>query len=71
METSPIHENIRRRREELGLTQEQLGERAGLSRQQVCQYERGARTPPSRRLQQLAAALEWDLNSLYGSSPSP
>lgn len=62
-----IHANIRTLREALGLTQEQLGTRAGCSRQQICQYETGRRTPPLHRLGALAAGLCTDVTSLYGS----
>ena len=38
-------EIIRAKREEHGLTQEQLAEKVGVSRPMICQVERGSKSP--------------------------
>jgi transcriptional regulator with XRE-family HTH domain len=49
---------IRRRREEKGLTQEQVAKRAGVAKEYVTMLERGARKAPTLPvLQRLAKAL--------------
>ncbi|MFW5679412.1 MAG: helix-turn-helix domain-containing protein [Pseudomonadota bacterium] len=53
-----IGERIRRRRTELGLTQEQLGARIALSYQQIQKYERGANAITARKLVDLGRALD-------------
>ncbi len=53
-----IGERIRRRRVELGLTQEQLGRRVTLSYQQIQKYERGANRIMASKLVAIAVALE-------------
>ena len=53
-----IGERIRRRRTELGLTQEQLAQRLGVSYQQVQKYERGANRISASRLYALALRLD-------------
>jgi transcriptional regulator with XRE-family HTH domain len=53
-----IGERIRRRRVELGLTQEQLACRLGLSYQQIQKYERGANSISASRLYALGLRLD-------------
>ncbi|NBB69503.1 MAG: helix-turn-helix domain-containing protein [Alphaproteobacteria bacterium] len=53
-----IGERIRRRRVELGLTQEQLACRLGLSYQQIQKYERGTNSISASRLYALARRLD-------------
>lgn len=53
-----IGERIRRRRVELGLTQEQLACKLGLSYQQIQKYERGANRISASRLYALARRLD-------------
>ena len=48
---------IRARREELGWSQRQLAERAGMSQPGVARFEAGGTTPTLPRLERLAAAL--------------
>jgi transcriptional regulator with XRE-family HTH domain len=55
---------IRRRREAAGLTQEDLGHSANLSRNFVGMLERGERTPTIITLRQLALALSTTMSSL-------
>jgi transcriptional regulator with XRE-family HTH domain len=53
-----LGEQIKRLREAAGLTQEELGERAGLSRMYVQMIERGERPSPSLpALERIARAL--------------
>jgi transcriptional regulator with XRE-family HTH domain len=55
---------IKQLRRERRLTQDQLADRAGLSRNYLSQIETGARTPNITRLQQIARALSVDLMDL-------
>lgn len=55
---------IKQLRCERGLTQDQLAERAGISRNYLSQIETGARTPNLTRLQQIARALNTDFMDL-------
>ena len=50
--------NIRRLREEAGLSQEQLAFDAGMKRSYLSDMERGVRNPSVRALGRLAAALK-------------
>lgn len=61
---------IRNRRRRLGLTQEELGERAGLHYSYVGQVERGDKTPSLRALNKLATALGMPLEALLEEGPS-
>ena len=49
---------LREARRALGLTQQQLAERAGISLHTVRAYERGARRPPREQLEKVFAALK-------------
>jgi transcriptional regulator with XRE-family HTH domain len=55
---------IRRRRENSGLTQEDLGHRSGLSRNYVGMLERGERSPTVHVIYQLAIAMETTMSVL-------
>lgn len=57
---------IKRRREELWLTQAELGETIGVSRQHVSFWERDVVTPSLENIKRLAKALQCDLASLIG-----
>lgn len=67
---------IRSLRQQLGLTQEQLGERAELHYSYIGQVERGDKMPSLRSLKKLAAALNVDLHyffeeeARYATAPS-
>lgn len=50
--------NVRRLREEAGLSQEQLAFDAGMKRSYLSDMERGVRNPTVRAVGRLAAALE-------------
>ncbi len=56
-----LPEQIRNRRAELGLTQAQVAERAGLSRQQFASIERGVSDASLSRLERIAGALAAEL----------
>jgi len=58
--------NVRRLREEAGLSQEQLAFEAGMKRSYVSDLERGTRNPTVRALGRLAAALKVEPASLLG-----
>ncbi|MFF5210854.1 helix-turn-helix domain-containing protein [Streptosporangium sp. NPDC000396] len=49
---------VRRRREELGLTQAELAEQAGLQQPAVARFEAGGTMPTIPMLERLAEALE-------------
>ena len=61
-------EQMRRRREELGLTRQELAERLGVSVSAVGNYETGVSAPKENVLLRLFDALETDPNYLYRSS---
>lgn len=56
---------IRLRRVEIGLSQSELGEKLGVSFQQVQKYEKGANRVRASRLQQIAEALGVDVTFFY------
>jgi transcriptional regulator with XRE-family HTH domain len=60
-----IGEEVRRRREELGLTGAQLAAKAGMAPSAVSQIETGKRTPSSASVMKLAAALSVEVGDLY------
>ena len=57
-----LAEAIRIRREELGWSQRQLAERAGMTQPGVARFEAGGTTPTLPLLERLAAALGLTLN---------
>jgi transcriptional regulator with XRE-family HTH domain len=60
-----IGDEVRRRREELGLTGAQLAARAGLTPSAVSQIETGKRTPSSTSVIKLATGLGVEVGELY------
>ena len=56
---------IRERRTELGLTQEQLGQRLGVSYQQIQKYETAANRVSAGRLYELACAFDVDVSYFF------
>ncbi len=62
-----IGERIRQRRNQIGMSQEELGEALGVSFQQVQKYEKAANRISSGRLLDIARALECSINALLGS----
>jgi ribosome-binding protein aMBF1 (putative translation factor) len=57
-----LAEAVRERREELGLSQRQLAERAGMTQPGVARFEAGGTTPTLPLLERLAVALGLTLN---------
>ena len=55
---------IRNRRTAMGLSQEKLGEVAGLDRTYISGVERGVRNPTISSLGRIAAALQCDLSEI-------
>ena len=62
--TKRVGQNLRRAREELGISQEDLADRAGLHRTYVSGVERGVRNPTVTVLEKLAKALKVKSSSL-------
>jgi ribosome-binding protein aMBF1 (putative translation factor) len=56
-----LGERVRLRREELGITQAQLAERAGLKQPAVARFEAGGTMPTLPLLERLASALHMRL----------
>jgi transcriptional regulator with XRE-family HTH domain len=56
--TRRVGANLRRAREDLGISQEELADRAGLHRTYVSGVERGVRNPTVLVLEKLAKALK-------------
>lgn len=56
---------IREHRKRRGWTQEELGQRVGVSKQRVSQYERGERRPTVEMVYRLAEALGVSTNDVY------
>jgi transcriptional regulator with XRE-family HTH domain len=67
-----VGQNIRICRLQRGLTQTELGQRIGVSFQQVQKYENGANRVGASRITQVATALEVSLLSLFdGTTTRP
>jgi transcriptional regulator with XRE-family HTH domain len=56
---------IRKRRNELGISQEKLAERAGLHRTYIADIERGARNVSIENIEKLAKALEISISEIF------
>lgn len=66
-----LGERIRDRREELGLSQEQLGSLVGLQKAQISNIETGKRGTPVERLQEFAQALKMSVSEIIEGSVDP
>jgi transcriptional regulator with XRE-family HTH domain len=64
MDEKPAVNRLKRRRQDLGLTQDELGAKAGLDRSSVCRIEKGFLTPPDAKKKSLARALGWSTSHL-------
>lgn len=56
---------VTKRRHELGISQEEFADRAGLHRTYVSDIERGERNPSLVNIEKLAQALELSLSDLF------
>lgn len=59
-----VGERIKNEREQRGMTQKQLGEKLGVSQQQIGNWENSNKLPTLRTLQRVAKALDIKLNTL-------
>jgi transcriptional regulator with XRE-family HTH domain len=59
---------IRRQRNLLGISQEELAHRAGLHRTYISDLERGARNPSIGSIEKLAEALQISVSKLFERS---
>ncbi len=66
-----VRQEIRKRREALGLTQEALCERAGISIDAVTRIENGKRVPSLSTLARIAGALDIRVVDLLAGAPAP
>lgn len=60
-----IGQKIKKIRKEKNITQRELGERMGISQQQIAQYENGKLKPKLETIGRIADALEISRNTLY------
>lgn len=65
-----INDNIRRLRMEAGLSQEELSEKLGVSRQAVSKWENGVTSPDISLLPLLAGVLDVTVDSLFAGDPA-
>ena len=56
---------VRQRRQELGLSQEDLAERAELHRTYISDIERGSRNPSLQNIEKIAKALQTSISLLF------
>jgi len=56
---------VRKRRQELGLSQEELADRAGIHRTYVGDVERGERNIALQNIEKLAKALDVSISTLF------
>jgi len=69
----PFGTSVRTWRSRLGISQEELGGRAGLHRTYICDVERGERNVTLQSIEKLAGALEISVSALlaYAREPLP
>ena len=66
-----VGDRVRRRRRALGVSQEQLADKLGLTFQQVQKYERGANRISCSKLYQIASALQAHVAYFFEGLPDP
>ena len=64
-----VGQRLRWRRRELKLTQEQLGEKLGLTFQQVQKYEKGTNRISASRMQEMSQVLDAPISYFFDESP--
>lgn len=69
-EHEQLGKRIKEVRQKIGLTQEELGERAELHYSYIGQVERGNKLPSIKTLKKIAAALNIKLEALLEDTPS-
>lgn len=69
VETLSLGENIKTRRKEKGLSQEELAERVLVSTPMICQIERGTRNPSLQLGKAIADVLGCTVDELLSKSP--
>ena len=65
-----LGENIRRKRLECDLEQQELAKRVGVNKSCICQYEKGIRCPSVGVLCKIADTLQCSLDELRGKKVS-
>src|SRR5438270_6824465 len=65
-----VGKNIRRMRAAAGISQTELGNRVGVTFQQIQKYEKGANACPPGRLRQIAAVLKTTPAAFFGDVPA-
>lgn len=69
--TAKFAEAVLSRRKQLGLTQQEVADRVGTSKQMVSKYELGQRSPKVAMANAFAEALETTLDDLLGTDNVP
>lgn len=62
-----LGENIRRLREDKGITQALLAEKAGITQAMLCQIERGTKNPSLQVGREIAHLLECTVDDLFNA----
>ena len=62
--------NLKQKRLELGLTQQQIADAMGTGRTTVAMWETGASMPPASKLQKLAKILGCSMDDLFETKSS-
>jgi transcriptional regulator with XRE-family HTH domain len=65
-----VGSRVRMRRKMLGMSQEKLGERLGITFQQVQKYEKGANRVGASRLQMISQILEVPISYFFPAEPA-
>ena len=65
-----LHENLRLKRKERGLSQEELASRLHVVRQTISKWEKGMSVPDSEQLIKIAVILETTVSELLGDRKS-
>ena len=64
-----LHDNIKKMRQQKGMTQELLAERLHIVRQTVSKWEKGLSVPDAEMLVRLAEVFEVSVTELLGEAP--